>query len=158
MDTPTPPPVPDRLGPLGIAQLCVLLQGAVLVAITIESLVVLAAMGPAALPTTILTGGAAALTLLTAALLGRGGRWTRRWTIVAEAGVLAFTAVDLVIAAILGGLELLPMTVTLRVIVPVAVIAILLRPSIRGRRSRDAAAAVPAGPSAAPMTIEGGAA
>jgi hypothetical protein len=158
MDTPTPPPIPDRLGLLGVARLLVLLQGAVLVATTIESLVVLAAMGPSALPTTVLTGAAAALTLLTAALLGRGGRWARRWTIVAELGVLLFAAVDLVIAAILGGLELLPMPVAMRLVVPAAVIAILLQPSIRRRhRIPDSTAETPGDPlTTTRLTTEGG--
>lgn len=130
-----PPPVPDRLGRAGIARLLVLLQGAVLVAATIETLVVMSAMDPGALPTLVLTAAAAVLTFLAAWGIGRGSRWARRWTIVAEAGVLLLVAADLAIAAFLGGLELVPMTVVLRIGVPIAVITLLRRP-----RTRPAAA------------------
>lgn len=145
---PTSPPFPDRLGRAGIARLLVLLQGAVLVAATIETLVVMSAMGGCALPNLVLTGTAAVLTLLAARGVGRGGRWARRWTIVAEIGVLGLVAIDLLIAAFLGGLELLPMTAVLRIGVPIAVIALLRRP-------RTPAATTPPD---LPLITEGGAA
>jgi len=133
MDTPT-----DDLDTPAIARLLVLLQGALLVTATLESVVFLGVIGPGAGPSVALSAGAALVTLLTAWGLGRRSRLARRWTIVAECGVLALVALDLVVGVVIGGIELTLLGVVLRVGLPVAVLTILLRRDVR-------AASIPAG-------------
>lgn len=111
-----------------------------LLASTIEATVVMSAMGPGTLPNVVLSGAAGLLTLLAAAGLSRGSRWARRWTVAAELGVLALVAVDVVIGVVLGGPDLPPMTLVMRVAVPIAVIAILRRAEVRVRFARPARA------------------
>lgn len=129
MDTPTLPR--DRLDQVAIARLLVLLQGAVLVTATAESVLFLTVIGPSAGPGLALSAGAALLTLLSAWGLGRRSRLARRWTIVAEAGVLLLVALDVVVGLVFGGVELTLLGLVLRVGLPVAVIALLRRREVR---------------------------
>ncbi len=112
---------------LAVAHILVLLQGAILVAGTLEAVVFLAFVGPASTVSLGLTAGAAVLTLATAAGLARGSSRARRWTLIAESAVLAVGVVDLVLALVMTGEPLGPMGLLGGIVVPVAVIAILRR-------------------------------
>lgn len=131
---PPPSPVtPPTLDRWATARLLVVLQAALLLASAIEALVASGFAGPTALGAAGLTGLAAGVTLLTAVGLGRKGRRARRWTLVAEAGVIAIAIVDVLIAALLVGGDVPLMLVASRVALPLGVIALLWRPSGAGR-------------------------
>lgn len=126
---PPPSPVtPPTLDRWATARLLVVLQAALLLASTIESLVAAGFAGPPALGAAGLTAIAAAITLLTAVRLGRRGRRARRWTIVAEAGLVVLAAVDVFITMVLVGGDVPLMLLATRVALPVGVIALLWRP------------------------------
>ena len=110
-----------------VAHVLVLIQGAVLVAGTLGAVAFLALVGAAGGVSLVLTAGAAVLTLATAAGLGRGSRPARRWTLLAESGVLAVGIVDLVLALLMTGEALAPVPLLGGLVVPAAVIAILRR-------------------------------
>lgn len=124
---PTSPP-PPPLDRWATARLLVLLQAALLSAIVIESLVASSLLGPTALTAAALTGLAALVTLATAIGLGQRRRLARRWALVAEAGVIALGVIDVVLALVLAG-DVPLMLLATRVALPLAVIALLWRPS-----------------------------
>ena len=112
---------------LGIVWSLVLLQGAILVVSTIESLVANAVQGFALIGITAITGAAAFLALLCARELRRQRRWARRLTITAEWFVLAIGTVDTVATLFLdsNGLDIVPSLTG--VIVPMAILILLHR-------------------------------
>ena len=110
-----------------VAHILVLVQGAILVASTVEAVFFLAFAGAAAGVSLALTAGAAVLTLATAAGLARGSRRARRWTLLAESGVLAFGLLDLVLALLMTGEAPPPVPLLAGLVVPAGVIAILRR-------------------------------
>jgi hypothetical protein len=116
-----------RTDRLAVAHVLVHVQGAVLVTSTIEATVFLAFAGPASRMSLALTAGAAVLTMVTAAALGGGSGRARRWTLVAESGVVVVTLVDLVLAMLMTGELLGPVALLAGLVVPVGVIAILRR-------------------------------
>jgi hypothetical protein len=118
------PPI-DRPDLVEVAHLLVLLQGAILVDRSIEAVFFLAFTGAAAAVSLGLTAAAATLTLATAAGLARGSRRARRWTLIAEAGVVAVTVVDLVLALVMTGEPIGPVELLVGLVVPVAVIVLL---------------------------------
>lgn len=122
---------PTGLDTPAIARLLVLLQAAVLVTAAVESVLFVSIVGPGAGPGLTLSAGAALVTLATAWGLGRRSRLARRWTIVAECGVLALVALDLVVGVVSGSVEVTLLGIVLRVGVPVAVLAILRRRDVR---------------------------
>ncbi len=124
---PTPPLTPPTLDRWATARLLVTLQAALLLASTIESLVASGFAGPTALGAAGLTGLAAIITLLTAVGLGRKGRRARRWTLVAEAGVVVLAVVDVLIALFVGG-DVPVMLIATRMVLPLGVMALLWRP------------------------------
>lgn len=124
---PTSPP-PPPLDRWATARLLVLLQAALLSAIVIESLVASSLLGPTGLTAAALTGLAALVTLATAIGLGQRRRLARRWALVAEAGVIALGVIDVVLALVLAG-DVPLMLLATRVALPLAVIALLWRPS-----------------------------
>lgn len=119
--------LPLRADLMEVAHVLVLIQGAVLVAGTLEAVVFLTFAGAAGGISLALTAGAAMLTLATAAGLARGSRPARRWTLLAESGVLAVGIVDLVLALLMTGEALAPVPLLGGLVVPAAVIAILRR-------------------------------
>ncbi len=131
-----------RLDLVGVIRSLVFLQGAILVTSTVEASVFLSFVGSSGLGAVLLTGVAATLTLLAAAGIGRRSRRARRWTLVAETGVLLLAAVDVALAAILGG-QMPVTTFAVRVVIPVVVIVLLRRADVRvafgGRRAEGAA-------------------
>lgn len=130
---PSSPPTSSASGPvtrtdrLAVAHILVLIQGAILVASTLESVVFLAFAGPASRVSLGLTGSAAVLTLAAAAALARGSGRARRWTLAAESGIVVVTLVDLALALLMTGEPLGPVALLAGLVVPVAVIAILRR-------------------------------
>ncbi len=121
----TPRPAIDRPDLVEVAHLLVLVQGAILVARTIEAVFFLAFTGPAAAVSLGLTAAAAVLTLATVAGLARGSRRARRWTLVAEVGVVAVTVVDLLLALVMTGEPLGPVELLVGLALPAAVIVLL---------------------------------
>ena len=121
----TPRPAIDRPDLVEVAHLLVLVQGAILVARSIEAVFFLAFTGAAAAVSLGLTAAAAVLTLATAAGLARGSRRARRWTLIAETGVVAVTVVDLVLAMVMTGEPLGPVELLVGLALPAAVIALL---------------------------------
>jgi len=121
-------PVPlTRTDLNAIAHILVLLQGAILVAHTLEAIVFLAFVGAASTVSLGLTAGAALLTLATAAGLARGSARARRWTLVAESGVLLVGLVDLALAWLMTGEPLGPVGLLGGLLIPAAVIVVLRR-------------------------------
>jgi hypothetical protein len=119
---------------LDVARALLFLQGAILIATTIEA-VVWASVFPGASGSPVLMSGAAAIVLLVGRLRLRADRrWTRRLVYLVEGFVLLTAAIDIVIALLLAH-ALPPMVALLtQVVLPIAVIA-LLRRSARLRRA-----------------------
>jgi hypothetical protein len=110
---------------LDVARALLLLQGAILVATTIEALVWGAFFpgGGAAL----LSGVSAVVILVGRVRLGADRRWSRRLVYVVEGSTVAFFAVDIVLAAVLA--QALPPVVALltQLVLPISVAALLRR-------------------------------
>jgi hypothetical protein len=110
---------------LDIARALLLLQGAILVATTIEALVWGAFFpgGGAAL----LSGVSAVVILVARVRLRADRRWSRRLVYVVEGSTVAFFAVDIVLAAVLA--QALPPVVALltQLVLPISVAALLRR-------------------------------
>jgi len=138
MDTTASAPI--RAHAIDLARTIILVQGAILVAATIESFLFAAAFGPAAGIGVALTAGAAILTLVTAARLGAGrdaaglsglvghagpGRRIRRWTIIAEGAVIATFLVDLGLAIVVTGAPIGLVALMTRLVAPLVVIALV---------------------------------
>jgi len=130
MQTPT-----SSTGILELARVLVLLQGAILVATTLEALLWASFFGPTAGPSIILSGGAATLTLAAAWALGRPAglvkRLARRWTLIAETGVILLALVDLGLAVAIAGIPFGLVPALTRLAIPSAVIVLLRRPTVR---------------------------
>lgn len=110
-----------------VVHVLVLVQGAILVARTIEAVFFLAFAGMAAVVSLGLTAAAAVLTMVTAGALARGSRRARRWTLVAESAVIAVGVVDLLLVlAMTGGLPG-PVGLLVSLVLPGAVIVLLRR-------------------------------
>ncbi len=120
---------------LEVARVLLLVQGAILVATTIEALVWgVVFAGAAGVP--VFTSGAAAVLLLVARVrLRTDRRWTRRIVYGVEVLTLVFLAIDAVLAVALT--RALPPLVTLltQLVLPMSVI-VLLRRSARARTAR----------------------
>lgn len=112
---------------LGIVWSLVLLQGAILVVSTIESLVANAVQGFALIGVSVVTGTAAFLALLSARELRRQKRWARRLTLVAEWFVLTLGTIEVAATQFLdsAGLDIVPFLTG--VVVPIVVLVLLHR-------------------------------
>jgi hypothetical protein len=110
---------------LDVARALLLLQGAILVATTIEALVWGAFFpgGGAAL----LSGVSAVVILVARVRLRADRRWSRRLVYVVEGSTVAFFAVDIVLAAVLA--QALPPVVALltQLVLPISVVTLLRR-------------------------------
>ena len=135
----------DPLDLIGVIRLLVFVQGAILVAGTIEAIVFLSFIGPSGAGAVLLTAAAAMLTLLAAAGIGRHSRKARRWTLLAETGVLVLAGADVVLALFLAGGAVTPATLVLRVALPLSVIVLLRRRDVRAAFAPPAAAQNPGG-------------
>lgn len=108
-----------------VVHVLVLVQGAILVARTIEAVFFLAFTGAAVAVSLGLTAAAAVLTLVTVAGLARRSRRARRWTLIAESCVIAVALVDLVLDLVMTGELLGPVELLTRLALPAAAIALL---------------------------------
>jgi len=112
---------------LDIARVLLLVQGAILVATTIEALVWgMAFAGASGLPV-LLSGGAAVLILVGRARLQAGRSRSRRFVYAVEGFTLAFFALDLVLAIALTGTPPPAVALLTRFVLPVSVIYLLRR-------------------------------
>lgn len=114
---------PEKLeGWLDVMWAVVFLQGSILVATSLESLVINIGTGFAIAPILLFTSLAAFVTLMTAKGLRRRRSWARRVTIVTEWLVLVVGAAEVVATVALAGTapQLMPVAVT--VVMPIAVL------------------------------------
>lgn len=112
---------------LDLARVLLLVQGWVLVATTIESLVWGIAFAGAAGVPVLLSGAAAALVLVGRARLHAGRPWSRRLVYAAQGSLLAFLAIDLALAVALTGTPPPAVALLTRFVLPVSVIFLLRR-------------------------------
>ena len=117
----------EGTGLLAVAHILVLVQGAILVAATLEGVVFLGAVGQASSLSLALTAGAAILTLATAGGLARGSGRARRWTLIAESAVILVGLVDVLLAILMTGEPIGPVGLLTGLVIPAAVITILRR-------------------------------
>lgn len=122
MTTPTDPRTASRLE---VVWAIVLLQGAILLMVTLESLVANAVFGFVLIANLALTAGAAVLTLVSARGLRRRRRWARRTTMLGESFLIVLGGFDVVATLILAGTlpGLVPLVVTIGA--PIAVLALM---------------------------------
>jgi len=122
---------------LDVARVLLLVQGAILVATTIEALI-WSLVFPGAAGTPFLTSGVAAVLVLVASARVRAGRsWTRRIVYVVEMVILVNLLIDLALAVVITG-HVPPVVVLLtRFVLPLSVIG-LLRQSTRAAVARAA--------------------
>jgi hypothetical protein len=122
---------------LDVARALLLLQGAILIATTIEA-IVWALVFPGATGSPALMSGVSAVAILVGRSRLRGDRrWARRLVYLVEGVILLTAAIDVVIAVMLAG-ALPPMVALLtQVLLPISVAA-LLRRSARLPRAADA--------------------
>jgi hypothetical protein len=121
-------------GLLEVARVLLLLQGAVLVATTIEALIWgIAFAGGGGLPF-LLSGTAAAVILIARVRLRADRRWSRRLVYVVEVFTLATFAIDTALAIALTAAVPPGVAILTRLVLPIAVIA-LLRRGARGNNA-----------------------
>jgi hypothetical protein len=119
-----------------VVRVLVLMQGAILVATTIEAALFGLAFGPATAPTVLITAGAAVLTLAASRGLGRRKRWARRLTIGAEFAILAGALLELALSALVAGAAFGIVPTLTRLVVPVIAIVALREPAARASFAR----------------------
>ncbi len=122
---------PDRGSLVEVAVVLVIIQGAILVVGAIEAMVFASFVGPGGIASILLTVVAAGLTLGTACGLARHRRLARRWALVAETWVLLVAGLDTALSFAVVGTAPGPVLVLSRVVIPLAVIALLRRPIVR---------------------------
>lgn len=115
---------------LDLARVLLLLQGSILVATTIESLIWGLAFAGAAAAPLLLSGGAAVVILVARARLRADRRGIRRLVYGVEGFTVAFLGIDLVLAIALTGTPPPPVALLTRFVLPVSVIY-LVRQSAR---------------------------
>lgn len=103
----------------------VVIQGAITVLSFLEALVVGASQGAALVPILALTGGGAALALLSARGLRGRRRWARRVTLIAESLVLLVGLINLAASILLA--QRIGLVPTLTTIVAPIMVLVLLR-------------------------------
>ncbi len=122
---------PDRAGLVEVAVVLILIQGAILVVGTVEALVFAPFVGPGGIASIALTAAAAIVTLATAWALRRHRRLARRWTLVAEAGVLVVASIDATLSFALAGTGPGLVLIMSRIVIPIVVVGLLRRPVVR---------------------------
>lgn len=111
---------------LEVVRALLLLQGAILVATTVEALFWRAAFGATG-PSVFLSGAAAATVLVARARLRADRSWTRRIVYAVEGLTLAVLALDTVLAIAIADALPLPVALLTRLLLPMSVIALLHR-------------------------------
>jgi hypothetical protein len=110
---------------LDVVRVLLLLQGAILVANTIEAGLFAVAFSAGVVPSVLATGIAAVAIFIGRARLGHGGRRSRRAIYIVEGVIIAMLALDLTLALVLTHQTVPAMAVLTRFVLPVAVIALL---------------------------------
>ena len=124
---------------LDVARALLLLQGAILLATTIEALVWGSAFGGSAGPAFLLSAASTVVILVARVRVRPGRAWSRRLVYAVEGLILATLAIDTLLAVVLTQ-ELPPLVALLtRFVLPVSIIALLRRSSRASRPSPDAA-------------------
>jgi hypothetical protein len=124
-----------------VARVLLLVQGAILVATTIEAVVWRMAFAGASGVPVLLTGGAAVMILVARARLRVGRGWSRRFVYAIEGFTLAFLALDLALAIALTATPPPAVALLTRLVLPLSVIY-LIRQS--ARTTSPGVAAIPA--------------
>lgn len=112
-----------------VVRVLVLMQGAILVATTIEAALFGLAFGPSTAPGVLFTAGAAVLTLAASRGLGRRKRWARRLTISAEFAILAGGLLELALSVLVVGAAFGIVPTLTRLVLPIVAIVALREPT-----------------------------
>lgn len=128
--TSEPLPADPERGAVTLIRALLLVQIGVIVTATIESLVVGAA-SPTMVGLPVLNGFFAVWTMTLMRGIGRGSERARRWTVRLQFGWIGLAVVDLLLAALLASRGLEPVPIITRLLVPVLLIHLLNRPSVR---------------------------
>lgn len=112
---------------LDVARVLLLVQGAILVATTIEAVVWRMAFAGAAGAPVLLSAGAAVMILVARARLHADRAWSRRLVYAVEGFTLAFLALDLALAIALTGTPPPAVALLTRFVLPLSVIYLLRR-------------------------------
>lgn len=120
---------------LEVVRVLLLLQGAILVANTVEAALFSVAFSGAVVPSVIATAVAALAILIGRARLGHGGRRSRRGIYIVEGVIIAMLALDTTLALVLTHQSVPAMAVLTRFVLPVTVIALLGRIGRANERS-----------------------
>ena len=112
---------------LDVVRVLLLVQGAILVANTIEAGLFAVAFSAGVVPSVLATAVAAIAIFIGRARLGHGGRRSRRAIYIVEGVIIAMLALDLILALVLTHQTVPAMAVLTRFALPVAVIALLGR-------------------------------
>ena len=124
---------------LDLVRVLLLLQGAILVANTIEAALFAVAFSAGVVPSVLATAVAAVAIFIGRARLGLGGRRSRRAIYIVEGVIVAMFALDLTLALVLTHQTVPAMAVLTRFALPVAIITLLGQ--IARADQRDAALA-----------------
>ena len=133
MTTDTTSPARESGDLSGVAATLVFVQAAILATAIIETWVFASFVGPGALAALVVTASGAVLALACAWGLGRDRRWARRTTLALEGAIVAVAALDVIVVPLVVGAGLTLVPFLTRIVVPLAVIAILRRPVVRVR-------------------------
>jgi hypothetical protein len=118
-------------GSISVARILLLVQGAIATVTVVEAAVFGTAFGAPLSAALLFTGVGAGITLWLAAAVVRRSRRARKVALIFQGFWLAFAAIDVLLAGFLvqRSLELVPMLS--RVVLPVAIIALLEQRSVR---------------------------
>jgi uncharacterized membrane-anchored protein len=119
---------------LEVVRVLLLLQGAILVANTIEAGLFAVAFSAGVVPSVLATAVAAVAIFIGRARLGRGGRRSLRAIYIVEGVIIVMLALDLTLALVLTHQTVPAMAVLTRFALPVAVIALLGQIERAGQR------------------------
>lgn len=111
---------------LDVARVLLLLQGSILVVTTVEALIWGAAFGAAG-SSALLSAASAAALLVARARLRPDRRWMRRTVYVVEAAILLALALDTALALVVTRGTPPAVAILTRLVIPVAVIALIRR-------------------------------
>jgi len=121
-----------------VVRVVLLVQGAILVATTIEALIWSIAFAGAAGPSFVMSATMAATLLVARAHLRVDRRWSRRLVYIVEGVLVGTLAIDTALALAITGTILPPVALLTRFVLPLSVIA-LLRRAVRVSAARNSA-------------------
>ena len=116
----------SRSALLDVVRVLLLLQGAILIANTLEAGLFAIAFSGGLTPTVLMTAAAAIAVLLSRARLDRGGR-ARRTVYVVEGIVLAMLGIDTALSLIVTHAAVPPVAILTRFVLPLSILALLGR-------------------------------